>query len=100
MQITITGGTGNVGGALDPDAACASTSRESNKAVVALLFMVDVSGSMYCTVPEPNPDEPCTGHTSNPDQGAPSWRCATVCPASAPFAFMPRPAASSPMPRT
>jgi hypothetical protein len=68
------GGTGNVGGNLDPDATCASVSRESNKAIVALLFMVDVSGSMYCTVPEPDPDDPCTGHSSDPDPGATSWR--------------------------
>lgn len=79
------GGTGNVGGALDPDAACASTSRESSKAVVALLFMVDVSGSMYCTVPEPDPDDPCTGHTSNPDQGAPSYRWNELAPAMKSF---------------
>jgi hypothetical protein len=75
------GGTGNVGGNLDPDAACASTSRQSSKAVVALLFMVDVSGSMYCTVPEADPDNPCTGHSSDPDQGAPSWRWNELKPA-------------------
>jgi hypothetical protein len=79
------GGTGNVGGALDPDAACASSSRQSSKAVVALLFMVDVSGSMYCTVPEPNPDQPCTGHVSDPDQGAPSWRWNELAPAMKDF---------------
>jgi hypothetical protein len=76
-----TGATGNVGGMIPPDAECASVSRQSNKAVVALLFMVDVSGSMYCTVPEPNPDQPCTGHSSSPDQGAASWRWNEVVPA-------------------
>jgi hypothetical protein len=79
------GGTGNVGGALDPDAACASTTRQSSKAIVALLFMVDVSGSMYCTVPEADPDNPCTGHTSDPDQGAPSWRWNELAPAMKDF---------------
>lgn len=79
------GGTGNVGGALDPDAACASTSQQSNKAVVALLFMVDVSGSMYCTVPEADPDNPCIGHASDPDQGAPSWRWNELAPAMKSF---------------
>lgn len=74
-------GTGNVGGMLDPDTTCASVSRQSNKAVVALLFVVDVSGSMYCTVPEEDPSNPCTGHDSDPDQGASSWRWAEMVPA-------------------
>jgi hypothetical protein len=75
------GGTGNVGGNLDPDAACASTSKQSSKAVVALLFMVDVSGSMFCTVPEEDPNDPCTGHDPMPDQGATSWRWNELSPA-------------------
>lgn len=75
------GGTGNVGGALDPDAACASTSKQGNKAIVSLLFMVDVSGSMFCTVPEEDPDNPCTGHDPMPDQGATSWRWNELKPA-------------------
>ena len=54
-------GTGAVSGAgsVDPDAACSAVSRESSKAVVALYFMVDLSGSMKCEVPEADPNDPC-----------------------------------------
>jgi hypothetical protein len=59
-----TGGSSGSGaasgsGSLDPDAACSAVSRESSKAVVALYFMVDISGSMKCEVPEPDPSDPC-----------------------------------------
>lgn len=61
---TGTGGSGAVSGSggsgnLDPDAACSAVSRESSKAVVALYFMVDISGSMKCEVPEADPEDPC-----------------------------------------
>lgn len=49
--------TGGDGGSLDEDAACVAETRDSEKAVVALLFMVDISGSMNCPVPELDP--PC-----------------------------------------
>jgi hypothetical protein len=43
------------GGALTDGSACAAVSKDSNKAEVALLFMVDISGSMNCKVPEVTP---------------------------------------------
>jgi len=52
------GTSGNVGsGGFAGADACASVSENSNKVTVALLFMVDISGSMNCPVPEADP--PC-----------------------------------------
>jgi len=51
-------GTGS-GGALDGGTACAVTSGQGDKEEVALLFMVDISGSMRCPIPE-RMDPVCT----------------------------------------
>jgi hypothetical protein len=57
-SISVGGASGSSGSApLTDGSACAAVSRESNKAEVALLFMVDISGSMNCPVPELDP--PC-----------------------------------------
>lgn len=48
-----TGGSGSVGsGGLDSGSACAVTSAQGDKEEVALLFMIDISGSMRCPIPE------------------------------------------------
>jgi hypothetical protein len=52
------GSSGSVGSGGFAGEACASVSETSNKVAVALLFMVDISGSMNCPVPELDP--PCT----------------------------------------
>jgi hypothetical protein len=52
-----TTGNGGSGG------GCAEVSRQGNKAVVALYFMVDISGSMNCPVPEADP--PCETDPGN-----------------------------------
>jgi hypothetical protein len=50
------GSSGSVGsGGFAGADACASVSENSNKVTVALLFMVDISGSMNCPVPEEDP---------------------------------------------
>jgi hypothetical protein len=47
------GGSGSVGsGGLDSGSACAITSAQGDKEEVALLFMIDISGSMRCPIPE------------------------------------------------
>lgn len=45
-------------GMLDPDAACVADSREGSRSVIAMYFMVDISGSMRCPVPD-DPNDPC-----------------------------------------
>jgi hypothetical protein len=50
-------GSAGSGGTVTDGTACAAVSRDSTKAEVALLFMVDISGSMNCPVPELSP--PC-----------------------------------------
>lgn len=50
-----TGASGNVSGGtggLDSGSACAVTSAQGDKEEVALLFMIDISGSMRCPIPE------------------------------------------------
>jgi hypothetical protein len=47
------------GGALDGGTACAVTTGQGDKEEVALLFMVDISGSMRCPIPE-QMDPVCT----------------------------------------
>lgn len=69
-SFVVTGGTSSVGGSSSSGSgsgatsgaggACTATSRESAKAVVALYFMLDISGSMKCAVPEEDPQDPCT----------------------------------------
>jgi hypothetical protein len=59
-SINVGGASGSSTGGTAPltdGSACAAVSRESNKTEVALLFMVDISGSMNCGVPEASP--PC-----------------------------------------
>jgi hypothetical protein len=50
-------GAGGSAGSLNGDSACVDDSVTGNRAVAALYFMVDISGSMNCPVPEASP--PC-----------------------------------------
>jgi hypothetical protein len=60
--IPVGGASGNVGGAsgnsnnggVSGD-ACVAEQRTGNKAIVALYFMIDISGSMNCHIPEVDP---------------------------------------------
>jgi hypothetical protein len=71
------GSSGNVGsGGFAGADACASVSENSNKVAVALLFMVDISGSMNCPVPELDP--PCT---VDPNKTYPETRWSEMNPA-------------------
>src|SRR6185503_17206671 len=57
----VSGNTGKGGGSsgtLNGDTACVADERNGNRAIVALYFMVDISGSMNCHIPEVDP--PCT----------------------------------------
>jgi hypothetical protein len=47
-----TGNPSAGGGALDSDAACAATSADGQPVQVDLFFMVDITGSMNCKVPQ------------------------------------------------
>jgi hypothetical protein len=65
------GNTGNGGSG----GGCIEDSRRGNKAVVALYFMVDISGSMNCPVPEEDPpcetdpgDDPATSRWTEASQ--------------------------------
>jgi hypothetical protein len=75
--ITATGGaagTGSGSGAsagFDPGDACASQSRQGQKPVVGLYFMVDISGSMKCPVPELDP--PCERDPGEPYSSTTRW---------------------------
>ncbi len=59
------GGTtgGGTAGTLNSDTACVADGRTGNRATAALYFMVDISGSMNCPVPEADP--PCETDPGN-----------------------------------
>jgi hypothetical protein len=81
-SISVGGASGTSGsssggsGPLTDGSACAAVSRESNKAEVALLFMVDISGSMNCGVPEATP-----ACTTDPDEEFDNTRWTNMAPA-------------------
>lgn len=67
-------GAGSGSGAsagFNPGEACASQSRQGEKPIVGLYFMVDVSGSMKCPVPERNP--PCERDPGEPYSSTTRW---------------------------
>jgi hypothetical protein len=68
-----TGTAGSTGNNAGSGGACVATSRESSKAVVALYFMVDISGSMKCAVPEADPSEPCEVDPGEPYSDRNRW---------------------------
>jgi hypothetical protein len=71
------GGSGTSGSAgLDSGNACAVTQGEGDKQEVALLFMVDISGSMRCPIPEQDP-----ACTSDPNKEFPDTRWKEMGPA-------------------
>lgn len=86
-SIILTGGTSNSGGSAGTGASsgsgsgatggmgdvCVDTSRESAKAVVALYFMIDISGSMKCAVPEEDPNDPCEADPGRPYSDTNRW---------------------------
>ena len=57
-------GTGGATGKGGSGGNCIEGSLTGNKTTVALYFMVDISGSMSCPVPEQDP--PCTGFSGTP----------------------------------
>jgi len=61
-----TGASSGSGGSVTDDTACISESRTGARAVAALYFMVDISGSMHCPVPEQDPNEPCMSIMGDP----------------------------------
>jgi hypothetical protein len=66
-------GTGDSGaGSLDPDAACATSSADGQPVPVDLLFMVDITGSMDCPVPD-DPANPCTVQPNMPYSSTTRW---------------------------
>lgn len=75
--ITGTGGASNAGSGsgatagLDPGTACASQSKQGEKPIVGLYFMVDISGSMKCPVPELDP--PCERDPGEPYSATTRW---------------------------
>jgi Mg-chelatase subunit ChlD len=81
-SISVGGASGTSGSSsggtqpLTDGSACAAVSRESNKTEVALLFMVDISGSMNCGVPEADP--PCT---TDPSEEFDNTRWTNMAPA-------------------
>ncbi|HEY3498453.1 MAG TPA: vWA domain-containing protein [Polyangiaceae bacterium] len=66
------GGTGS-GASAGSGGACVDTSREGTRAVVALYFMIDISGSMKCAVPEEDPEEPCETDPGEPYSDRNRW---------------------------
>ncbi|HTQ06963.1 MAG TPA: vWA domain-containing protein [Polyangiaceae bacterium] len=71
------GSSGSVGsGGFAGADACASVTEDTNKIEVALLFMVDISGSMNCPVPEQDP--PCE---VDPNKTFPQTRWTEMSPA-------------------
>jgi hypothetical protein len=71
------GSSGSSGsGGLDTGNACAVTQGEGDKQEVALLFMVDISGSMRCPIPEQDP-----ACTSDPNKEFPDTRWKEMSPA-------------------
>lgn len=68
-------GSSGSGGLAGAD-SCASVSEDSTKVEVALLFMVDISGSMNCPVPEQSP--PCM---VDPNKTFPETRWSEMNPA-------------------
>lgn len=66
------GAGGSSAGASDPDAACATTSAAGQPVPVDLLFMVDITGSMDCPVPD-DPTNPCTVQPSKPYSNTTRW---------------------------
>jgi hypothetical protein len=64
------------GDALDGGNACQNTSAQADKQLVALMFMIDISGSMKCPIPELDP--PCT---SLPNKTYDTTRWTVMAPA-------------------
>ena len=56
---------------LHPGETCASQSKQSEKPIVGLYFMVDISGSMKCPVPELDP--PCERDPGEPYSATTRW---------------------------
>ena len=87
-SIPTTGGTSGTSGSsgssgsagLDGNNACAVSHGAGDKQEVALLFMVDISGSMKCEIPEADP--PCT---TDPKKDFPNTRWKEMGPALTDF---------------
>ena len=80
-SIPTTGGTSGTSGSsgtggLDGNTACAVSHGAGDKQEVALLFMVDISGSMKCQIPEADP-----ACTTDPKQEFPNTRWKEMGPA-------------------
>jgi hypothetical protein len=65
-------GSGAGGTAFDPDAACASSSANGEPIPVDLFFMVDITGSMNCPVPD-NAARPCEVDPGPPYSATTRW---------------------------
>ncbi len=63
-------GTGGTGDAFDPNSACATSSAEGQPIPVDLYFMVDITGSMNCPVPEKGA---CDSDPGPPKTGDSRW---------------------------
>ncbi len=71
----VEGGSSTSGGtntAFNPDAACASSSEDGEPIPVDLFFMVDITGSMNCPVPD-NPARPCEVDPGPPYSATTRW---------------------------
>jgi len=68
------GGSTNIAGstAFDPDAACATTSANGEPIPVDLYFMVDITGSMNCPVPD-DPNNACEVDPGPPYSATTRW---------------------------
>lgn len=70
---TGTGSTGAGGsGGFDPNSACVANSAEGEKLPVDLYFMVDITGSMNCPVPD-SPSAPCEVDPGPPYSSTTRW---------------------------
>jgi hypothetical protein len=64
-------GTGGSGG-FDPNSACVANSAEGERLPVDLYFMVDITGSMNCPVPD-SPSAPCEVDPGAPYSSTTRW---------------------------
>ena len=68
-----TGGTASGGsGGFDPNSACVANSAEGERLPVDLYFMVDITGSMNCPVPD-SPSKPCEVDPGAPYSATTRW---------------------------
>jgi hypothetical protein len=66
-----TGNPGGGAGSVDPNALCATTSADGEPTQVDLFFMVDITGSMNCPVPDGG--TPCDRPDGPPATGESRW---------------------------